>query len=178
MPINRSVAVGELEKVMRTMLLTGLWMTKDLGPSDATLRGLWTEHRPELEAQWVKENGLFSRCWAWWEFGNHRRRLLSGEAGLGNDGDWFGPPSAGDAEDYETQFSFLRRHPKLQTAAERAMKLNPATIRWRSMPCSEMTDIEDFQRYQNYRDLLSDDELAALQEHLALTGPELSGRIQ
>lgn len=163
----------QLSSAERELLLTGTWLRNDPEPSEAKLRELWTKHRDELLAEWFRrEPRLFFRPQAWWDFdAPEGRRLISGKANLDTGRDWFGTPSAGDAEEYETQFSYLRRHPELQTPAERVMKLSLATIQWRSLPASEMAEE---QWLLEHPELLKAAELRALQEHIKateITGP-------
>lgn len=58
----------------------------------------------------------------------------------------------------------FQRHPELQRRAEGAMKLSPATIRWRSLPASEMAD-EPY--ILAHPELLDWAERAAFKAHLA-----------
>jgi len=167
MPSNRRLRTrerhsAELTKYQREYLLTGCYLAHgEAFATPETERQAWRDNRESLMAEWfTQEPQLFCRPWAWWiHDASEGRRLLSGEVSSSNGRDWYGTPSAGDAEVYETQFAFLWRHPELWTPAERRVTLSKESIRWRQMPASEMADTSDYIRSKNYRGLLSADEL-------------------
>lgn len=166
--IRQQQAAG-LSEVAREQLLTGqdFFNDKPFASEQEQLQ-VWKAHRTELLEEWQKDNGLFTRPWSWWRYEAPELREVVGEDGPPLDpepGSW-GKHRYGHGEIYETEKSYFLRHPELQTTEERKWLETHQFSKWELMPVSEMTDIKDFIGSANYRTLLRDDELRALEEYL------------
>jgi hypothetical protein len=136
-----------LTKTGRDLLLTGYdWFNEKPFADESEQREAWNANREDLNEEWEKDNGMFSRCWAWWEY------------------DAPEPTQAGD-----TEAAYLERHPQLLTQAEKNHLQDHGLTKWQRMPASELADLDQFINSPNWRALLNADELEALNQHIAMT---------
>jgi hypothetical protein len=141
----------EITDLEREWFLDEGWGALPPGPSAERQKELWAVYDDELLAAYRQKNGLFCRPEYWWKHEAPEPRKTSGD-------------------DTETQKAYFLRYPELQTADERQWLKTHLFTRWELMPVSEMTDIKDYES-RNFRDLLTDAEFVALQEHIKVTAP-------
>ncbi len=156
MPQKIECETGITEDQIEYLLTGTSWgaLAGDVFKTPIDEKRAWKQNRASLLATYLEKYGEFSRPWAWWQF------------------DAVEPRQVDEAGDFmKTEAVYLEHHAELLTKAEKEHLQNHGLTRWQQMPVSEMTDVEDY-KSQNYRDLLSADELAALEEHLASTKKE------
>jgi hypothetical protein len=114
---------------------------------------LWAAYSEELLAKYRQKNGLFCRPSYWWEHDAPEPRRQLGD-------------------DTETQISYFARHPELQTPEEKSWLKSHKFSHWELLPVSEVADIPYLQAHP---ELLNDNELVAMKEHISLTTPQSRG---
>lgn len=142
----------EITEAERDWFLDEGWAALAPSPSEDRVSELWAAYGDELLAEYRQKNGLFCRPDYWWgnEAPESRRET--------------------ESEDRETQKAYFLRHPELQRAEEKGWLRTHKFTRWELMPCSEMVDIEQYQRSPNWRAMLRDDEVQALNQYLQQAG--------